>query len=214
MNSRIRILSGIAALVAFVAGSATAQAQTATISGKVVSEQGNPLLGANATIAELGVSTGSNAAGIYTIVIPGAQVKNQTVTLRLRAIGYVPVTRQVVIRAGAQTADFTLRADVNKLSQVVVTGVTGATEATKVPFATNTVTAADLPVPALDPLSQLQGKVPGANIVSANGRPGAQPAVLLRGPTAISASGRGQDPLYIIDGVIVSNVAVVSGART
>ena len=204
MNSRIRILSGIAALVAFVAGSATAQAQTATISGKVVSEQGNPLLGANATIAELGVSTGSNAAGIYTIVIPGAQVKNQTVTLRLRAIGYVPVTRQVVIRAGAQTADFTLRADVNKLSQVVVTGVTGATEATKVPFATNTVTAADLPVPALDPLSQLQGKVPGANIVSANGRPGAQPAVLLRGPTAISASGRGQDPLYIIDGVILN----------
>ncbi len=204
MKTRIRILGGIAALAAFVAMAATAQAQSATISGKVVSEQGNPLLGANATIPELGVSIGSNTAGIYTITIPGAQVNNQTVTLRIRAIGYVPITRQVVIRAGAQTVDVTLRADVNKLSQVVVTGVTGATEATKVPFATNTITAADLPVPATNPLSQIAGKVPGANIVSASGRPGNQPAVLLRGPTAISAAGRGQDPLYIVDGVILN----------
>lgn len=204
MNLRIRILGGIAALAALVAPVATAQAQTATISGKVVSEQGNPLLGANATIAELGISVGSNTAGLYTITIPGAQVKGQTVTLRLRAIGYKPETRQVVVRAGAQTFDFTMKADVNKLSQVVVTGVTGATEATKVPFATNTINAADLPVPAVDPLSQIAGKVPGANIVSANGRPGAQPAVLLRGPTAISAAGRGQDPLYIVDGVILN----------
>ncbi len=204
MNIRIRILSGIAALAAFVGTSATAQAQTATISGKVVSEQGNPLLGANATIPELGVSVGSNTTGIFTIVIPGAQVKNQTVTLRVRAIGYVPINRQIVIKAGTQTSDFTLRADVNKLSQVVVTGVTGATEATKVPFATNTITAADLPVPATNPLTQIAGKVPGAAIVSANGRPGAQPAVLLRGPNAISAAGRGQDPLYIVDGVILN----------
>ena len=204
MNIRIRIVGVLAAMAAFVAPVATAQAQSATITGKVVSEQGNPLLGANATMPELGASVGSNTAGIYTITIPGAQVKNQTVTLRMRAIGYVPVTRQVVIREGTQTFDFTLRADVNKLSQVVVTGVTGATEATKVPFATNTITAADLPVPATNPLTQIAGKVPGANIVSANGRPGAQPAVLLRGPTAISASGRGQDPLYIVDGVILN----------
>lgn len=206
MNIRIRFMSGITALAALclAAFSGQAQAQGATITGKVVSEQGNPLLGANATIADLGVSVGSNVAGIYTITIPGAQVRGQTVTLRVRAIGFVPQQRQVVIRAGTQTIDLTLRNDVNKLSQVVVTGVTGATEATKVPFATNTVNAADLIVPATNPLSQIVGKVPGANIVSASGRPGAQPAVLLRGPTAISAAGRGQDPLYIVDGVILN----------
>src|SRR2546429_3834602 len=60
-----------------------------------------------------------------------------------------------------------------------------------------------MPVPAEDPLRALQGKIP-ANIVSYSGRPGAQPSVLLRGPTAINAQGRGQDPLYIVDGVIIN----------
>src|SRR5437763_13266189 len=81
-----------------------------------------------------------------------------------------------------------------------------------------------MPVPAANPLTQLQGKVPGAEIVSNSGRPGAQPAVLLRGPTSINGQGRGQDPLYIVDGVIINgglpdinpegvdNVEVVKGA--
>jgi len=50
--------------------------------------------------------------------------------------------------------------------------------------------------------------------------------VLLRGPTSINASGRGQDPLYIVDGVIINgnlsdlnpsdieNVEVVKGAAS
>ena len=205
MNTRIRIMgvvAGATLLVAAVGGNA--QAQSATITGKVVSEQGNPLLGANAAIPELGVAVGSNTAGVYTITIPGAQVKDQTVLLRIRAIGYTPQSRQVVVRAGAQTFDFTLRADINKLSQVVVTGVSGATEQTKVPFSVSRVDAADMVVPATNPLTQIMGKVAGANIISTNGRPGAAPAVLLRGPTAISAAGRGQDPLYIIDGVILA----------
>src|SRR6266550_536775 len=105
-----------------------------------------------------------------------------------------------------------------------VTGTQEATEAVKVPFTVSRVDASQLPVPASNPLTQLQGKVPGANIVSASGRPGSQPAVLLRGPTSINASGRGQDPLYIVDGVIINgnlsdlnprdieNVEVVEGA--
>jgi TonB-linked SusC/RagA family outer membrane protein len=105
-----------------------------------------------------------------------------------------------------------------------VTGTQEATEANKVPFTVNRVDASQLPVPASNPLTQLQGKVPGANIVSASGRPGSQPAVLLRGPTSINASGRGQEPLYIVDGVIlngnlsdlnpsdIENVEVVKGA--
>src|SRR5438876_427300 len=79
-------------------------------------------------------------------------------------------------------------------------------------------------VPGANPLTQIQGKVPGAEIVSASGRPGAQPAVLLRGPTSLNGQGRGQDPLYIVDGIIVNgglpdinpedidNVEVVKGA--
>ena len=41
-------------------------------------------------------------------------------------------------------------------------------------------------------------------IVATTGRPGAAPSVILRAPTSITASGRGQGPLYIVDGVILS----------
>jgi TonB-linked SusC/RagA family outer membrane protein len=54
-------------------------------------------------------------------------------------------------------------------------------------------------------LSQLQGKVPGANIASTSGRPGTAPQVILRGPTSINGNGRGQEPLYIVDGVILGS---------
>jgi TonB-linked SusC/RagA family outer membrane protein len=45
--------------------------------------------------------------------------------------------------------------------------------------------------------------VPGANIVSASGRPGASPVIMMRGPTSINATGRGQGPLFIVDGVML-----------
>ncbi len=193
-----------AAVFALAVGTAAvAQAQNATIQGKVTSEQGRPIEGANVFITELGSSAGTNAAGNFTIVVPGARVRGQTVVLRARAIGQKPDSKPVVLRPGVITQNFVLLADVNRLNQVVVTGVTGATEQTKVPFAVSRVDEKDMPVAGVNPLTQLQGKVPGANIVSNSGRPGAQPAVLLRGPTSLNASGRSQDPLYIVDGVIL-----------
>ncbi len=194
-----------AAVIALLAGSAAmAQAQNATIQGKVTTDQGRPIEGANVFITEMNVSIGTNAAGNYTITIPGARVRGQGVVLRARSIGMKPEQAAIVLRPGVITQNFVLPVDVNRLSQVVVTGVAGATEQTKVTFSLARVDSADMPVSGVNPLTQLQGKVAGAAIVSSSGRPGAQPAVLLRGPTSINASGRGQDPLYIVDGVILN----------
>ncbi|MCU0625343.1 MAG: SusC/RagA family TonB-linked outer membrane protein, partial [Gemmatimonadaceae bacterium] len=189
-----------------------AVAQNAVISGRVASDQGRPLAGANVFITELGLSVGTNEGGNYTITVPGARVRGQTVVLRARAIGQKPDAKSIVLRPGAIRQDFVLAQDVNRLSQVVVTGVTGATEQIKVPFSVARVDEKDMPVAGVNPLTQLQGKVPGASIVSNSGRPGAQPAVLLRAPTSINASGRGQDPLYIVDGVSVEVVKGAAGA--
>ena len=198
-------LPRVAAVIAMLVGTATmAQAQNATIQGKVTTDQGRPVEGANVFITELNISVGSNAAGNYTITIPGARVRGQSVVLRARSIGQKPEQASIVLRPGVINQNFVLAADVNRLSQVVVTGVAGATEQTKVTFSLARVDSADMPVSGVNPLTQLQGKVAGAQIVSASGRPGAQPAVLLRGPTSINASGRGQDPLYIVDGVILN----------
>ena len=52
----------------------------------------------------------------------------------------------ISIRAGAQSVDFTLRPDVTRLSEVVVTGVSAATEQIKVPFAVARVDTTQMPV--------------------------------------------------------------------
>lgn len=194
-----------ASVLATFAITATAHAQGAVIAGKVTSEQGREIQGANVVIPELNISVATNAAGNYTISIPAARLNGSNVAVRIRAIGYVPRGSIVALNPGSQTANFTLAEDINKLEAVVTTGVTGATAQRNLPFAVSRLDESDMKVPAMNPLSQLAGKVPGATIVSASGRPGAAPAVLLRGPTAITGSGRGQSPLYIVDGVVLSD---------
>ncbi len=196
--------SGVALLACLpLVAAVEARAQDAVIGGRVVSDRGEALPVATVQIQELNVGVFTNSEGRYAIAIPAARVSGQTVTLRVRTIGHKPATRQIVLRAGQQTEDFTLATDVNLLEAVVVTGVQEATERVKVPFSVTRLDASNLPVAAADPLKQLQGKIP-ANIVSSSGRPGAQPAVLLRGPTSLNASGRSQDPLYIVDGIIIN----------
>jgi len=195
----------------FIAIGRTAYAQGAVITGKVTTEQGREIQGANVIIPELNISVGTNAAGNYTITVPTARLNGNNVVLRVRAIGYVPKASTVSLTAGSQTANFSLTQDINRLEAVVTTGVAGATVATKVPFSVSRIDESDMKVPAANPLSQLAGKVPGATIVSVSGRPGASPAVLLRGPTAITGAGRGQSPLYIIDGVILTDQGSSTG---
>jgi TonB-linked SusC/RagA family outer membrane protein len=184
------------------AGSAWAQA--ATITGKVTSESGNLIEIANVYVTEMGISVPTNAQGAYTITIPAERVRGQSVMLRVRAIGFTSQGRQITITPGQQSHDFALRRDVNRLQEVVVTGTIGATEIKKTAFSITSVNSADMPVPSTNALAQLQGKIPGAQIVMPSGRPGTAPSIVLRGPKSLNADGRSQGPLFIIDGVIVT----------
>lgn len=180
-------------------------AQAATLSGVVTSESGQALENANAFITEMNVSIATNAQGRYTIVIPGERVRGQTVTLRVRAIGHLAQAKAIVLRAGAQTNDFVLKRDINRLQEVVVTGVTGATEQKKTTFAVTSLNSEeDLVVKPATALASIAGKVPGATVVGANGRPGTAPSIVLRGAHSINASGRDQGPLVIVDGILLN----------
>ncbi len=194
---------GAALFVSLLAGVREAPAQDAIIRGKVIDDRGEALPVATVEVVELKVAILTGSDGRYTIVIPAARVSGKAATMRVRTIGHKPTTRQITLAAGDQTQDFTLQTDVNQLEAVVITGVQEATERIKVPFNVTTIDASKLPVPGADPLTELQGKIP-ANIVSASGRPGAQPAVLLRGPTSLNGQGRSQDPLYIVDGIVIN----------
>src|SRR5690348_6316703 len=83
-----------------------AHAQAATLTGRVMSESGQPVENANVFITEMNISIGTNAQGRYTMVIPSERVRGQSVVLRVRAIAHLAQARPVTIRAGAQTIDF------------------------------------------------------------------------------------------------------------
>jgi len=200
-----RAVAGALVGIMVAASAAGAQSQNAIITGKVVGDAGQPIEFANVFISELTLSVPTNAQGSYSISIPAARALGQAVNLRVRAVGYQPGMVAIKLTGGAQSHNFSLKKDINRLSEIVVTGSIEGTERSKVPFAIGRVTAADLPVPALNPVTALQGKVAGMRIASTSGQPGSTPAILLRGPTSINASGRSTGPLLIVDGTILRN---------
>lgn len=194
-------LAGLLAGLATTVLASTAFAQGAVITGTVKSAQGQAIQAANLRIADLNISVGSGEDGTYRITVAGDRARGQSVALSVRAIGFKPQTKTVTLSAGNQTLDFTLDVDVNRLSEVVVTGVTGATEAKKLAFTVDKVDQANLPVPATSALQSLQGKVTGAQVITPSGRPGAAPSILLRGAKSLNLS---LSPLIVVDGIIMN----------
>ena len=171
----------------------------------MLADGGQPLENANAVITELNLSVGTNAQGRYAITVPAERVRGQTVTVRIRAISYLAATREVVLTAGTHTVDVTLKRDINRLEEVVVTGVTGATEQQKNDLRGHVAQLRARPRREAGERAGVdRRKVPGATVVGGNGRPGTAPSIVLRGAKSINASGRDQGPLIIVDGILLN----------
>ncbi len=196
--------TGIRALAVSALFVAPALAQNAVVRGTVTSvDRKEPIAGVNVLIPELNLSVLTTDRGVYTLTVPAARMTSTPVTVTARGIGFKSMSRQVTLSAGEVTVDFALATDINRLEEVIVTGTLEGVERAKVPFSVGRLTTEDLPVPALDPIRALQGKVAGLRIAQTTGRPGTAPEIMLRGPTSINASGRSQEPLIIVDGVIM-----------
>ena len=149
----------IGCAIAFAAGSVPTIARAqAVVAGSIVGEQGQPLAGAGVQIDELNISAAANPAGNFTVSVPAGRVSGQTIVVRARAIGYKPATRTITLTPGRQDITFTLLRDATQLSEVVVTGVTKATEQIKVPFSVTKLDEAQMPVQGSNAITQLQGK--------------------------------------------------------
>jgi TonB-linked SusC/RagA family outer membrane protein len=178
-------------------------AQTREITGKVTqSGTGTPVTEATVGIigAQLGVRT--NERGEYRLKIP-----NGGATLLARAIGFKRLT--VVVNATQSTADFTLDKDVLQLEGVTVTGQATTVDKRNASTAIASVSAEELlTVPAKSIEGNLAGKVVGAAIFENSGVPGGGMQIQIRGATSILGQG---DPLYVVDGIIMSNASVAGG---
>jgi TonB-linked SusC/RagA family outer membrane protein len=199
-SGQLPLGTATAALLFLVAGPVLAQ--QAVVTGRVTSENGDPLGGASVALVGTNLGAATAANGTYTLTIAAELVRGQPVTLTARRIGFRPSARPVTLQAGNQEVNFQLQADPLRLEEVVVTGVGEATARNKLTFTVGTVGAEELQmVPGSSALVALQGKVAGVRMTPTSAQPGGEVSVRLRGATSIS--GR-QDPLYIVDGVITS----------
>lgn len=174
-----------------------AVAQDKTVTGKVTdARDGAPIGGAAVTVkgGTKGVSAGSD--GSYSISVPSA-----TTTLRVTAVGYAG---QDVSVGGRTTADVVLTPVVaSDPNEIVVLGY-GTARKRDLTGAVTSIKAKDFNKgvnPAPDQL--IQGKVAGVQVINNSGAPGSGTTIRIRGASSIRA---GNTPLFVVDGVPLSNI--------
>ncbi len=181
-------------------------AQTGTISGQVSDAATlGAVAGAGIVIegTQRGTTTGPDGAFTLINVPPGTHL----VTARI--IGYAPLTQQVTVRPGqTTTVEFALQRQAVVLDEIVVTGY-GAQRRVAITGSIASVNMDEANVGVISNVDDLiRGRVAGVNITQNGGEPGSGVQIRIRGGTSISAS---NEPLYVIDGVAIQNLATEAG---
>ncbi|MEF9478629.1 SusC/RagA family TonB-linked outer membrane protein [Chryseobacterium sp. 1B4] len=93
----------------------------------------------------------------------------------------------------------------NKIDEVVVIGY-GTQKKSNVTGAISSVRAKDIEdIPSGKPEQVLQGRAAGVSVVTNSGQPGSAATVRVRGVTSFGAGSN--DPLWVVDGIVVDNIA-------
>lgn len=194
MRKLCHLVTGILLLVA--SGS---HAQTSPITGKITDASGAPIPAATIKIKGSKGGTSAGMDGTFKVNVP------PNAALVVSGIGYE--TKEFKV-GSSSSLTIVLNADAKSLSEVVVTGVGAATSKKHVGISVESVTADKLPAAPTASIDQaLVGKIPGAQISSISGNPGAPVNILLRGINTLQG---GTQPLIMVDGVEVHGTDIGS----
>ncbi len=208
MTLSVRHLFATVALVVLVTASARAQ-EPLTISGSVTSDAGLTLGQVEVAIPTMGLGALSRDDGRYVIVVPGARVSGQAVTLVARRLGYKAQSAQITLAPGAVTHDFALAANPLQLGEVVVTGAGTATEVEKLGNVRHAVSA-DLIARSNEwnMVEALAAKAPNVDVTASSGEPGSGSYIQIRGQRTVGLPNSGSaQPLFVVDGQPIDNTS-------
>ena len=190
-------------MVAVVLTAGAARAEGRSVKGSVVDSATRQALG-GATVSVQGTSLSVLTAPDGTFRFD--RVPDGELTLTVEASGYS--SKELTLQADSDTAKVAL-APKSAEEEIVVTGRASGTRRKNVAVSVTKVKAEELTEVSAETVEQvLQGKVAGANIQRNDGAPGGGMQVRLRGVSSINGQA---EPLFVLDGMIVSNVAVPSG---
>ena len=188
-----------------VGAGGAAFAQTRTVNGTVTTDDGSGGF-AGATVVVKGTNTGTvtDVRGQYTLGVPSPA---SSATLVFSAVGMETTERLV----GSQnTIDLSLKTDTKQLGEVVITALGLKAERDKFASSVSTVDGQNVARSGeTGLLSGLSGKASGVVITKSGGDPGAGAYIQIRGQNTINGNAQ---PLFIIDGIPVSNASDNLGA--
>ena len=178
-------------------------AQQKTITGKVTdADTGEPLPGV--TIIVQGTTTGTitNFDGDYTIRVESGK------TLVFSFVGYL---RQEVQIDNQTNLNISLNTDTEQLEEVVIVGY-GIQKKREIVGSIAKVDGKDIGDKLASSFeATLAGQAPGVSVTTGSGMAGSSSIVRVRGVASINSAG---DPLYVVDGIPITNDIFGLGGRT
>ena len=181
--------------VALLCGTAAAVAQTVSVKGKVLDQDGLPLPGVAALIVGTTQGAVSDENGDFIIeTSPGA-------TIEFSCLGFV--SSQIEVGVADMDITVTLQPDTELLDEVVVTALGITREKKTLGYALQEVDGESL----LDSretniANALTGKIAGVQIIRSSNGPGSSSKIQLRGNNSLTGLNQ---PLIVIDGTPMDN---------
>ena len=171
------------------------------VSGKVIDEEHNPLVGVGVLLKGTTQGTVTAEDGTFEIDVPDSKS-----VLGISCIGFI---EQEVPVGDRDNLVIVLKVDAQTLDEVVAIGYATVRKSDL----TGSVAKVDM-----DELNKAQtlsfdqalgGRVAGVHVVTSDGQPGAQANIVIRGSNTISETSDGS-PLYVIDGFASDDVSLAS----
>jgi TonB-linked SusC/RagA family outer membrane protein len=173
-------------------------AQKSTVTGVVTDSKNEAVIGANIMIKGTNTGTVTDVNGKFSI---------QAASMDILVFSYLGMNSQEIQVGNSKVVNVTLTDNSKTLDEVVVVGY-GSVKKKDLTTAVSTVSTKDIAErPLISAASAIQGKAAGVTVMQPSGEPGAGMVVRVRGNTSINAS---NDPLYVVDGVPMSEINFLS----
>ncbi|MGL4853234.1 MAG: SusC/RagA family TonB-linked outer membrane protein [Phocaeicola sp.] len=167
--------------------------QANIVSGTIIDETGEPLIGVSILVKGTTVGTITDIDGNFSLDAKSGDV------LQVSYIGYSSIEYPV---GSSNVIKITLKEDSETLDEVVVTALGMKRSEKALGYAVTELKGDDLNKQGINPVSALQGKVAGVEISGSDGGMFGSTKILIRGASTL---GGNNQPIYVVDGVILDN---------
>ncbi len=189
-------------LLCVLAGAMSGWAQTKKIKGRIVDENGDPVIGAAVTVKGTTTGAATDLDGNFSIDAP-----DNGTTLVIKSIGY---TQGEIKIPPSGFVTYKMEASAKALKETVVTALGIKREKKAIGYSTSDVSADLMRKSGEQNVIQgLAAKAPGIQVTGSGGSPGASTKIVIRGNSSFTGNNQ---PLIVIDGVPVDNSTVTPQA--